>query len=165
MVVQLAVGVARCLGAHARSGRTLRRWQAWRRKVLPSNRTRIEATAQFAPPCPDDATLQQSLVGHLDDGAAVSDATAVITAITEISCWQRCRWSFCKALDTDKTRAIEALAIIARLFATDRVSRDVPMQPTPNSAHAELGPSSCCWTPGSRRALRQLMKALTLLTG
>jgi transposase len=63
----------------------------------------------------------------LADAATIFDVLYREHAMTEVSCWQHCRRYFWKALDTDKTRALEALAIIARLFAADRVSRDVSM--------------------------------------
>lgn len=66
--------------------------------------------------------------GHLlADAAPIYDVLYREEGMTEIACWFHCRRYFWKALETDRERAMEALSIIAKLFAIDRACRDIPM--------------------------------------
>lgn len=66
--------------------------------------------------------------GHLlADAAPIYDVLYREEGMIEIGCWFHCRRYFWKALETDREAAMEALSMIAKLFAIDRACRDVPM--------------------------------------
>lgn len=77
------------------------------------------------------AAITQMLDGFkgylLADAATIFDVLFREHDMTEVSCWQHARRYFWKALETDTTAAFEALALIAQLFAIERLSREVPM--------------------------------------
>jgi hypothetical protein len=82
-VVVLASAVAQALSrisAAARAvgvpWRTLRRWGAWWREVLPSSSVWAELRARFVPPPPDETQLPRSLLVRL--GADVDGPEAVL---------------------------------------------------------------------------------------
>lgn len=65
--------------------------------------------------------------GHiLSDAAPVYDVLHRGGAI-EVACWFHLRRYFWRALDYDQHRALEALAIIAKLFEVDRECRALPL--------------------------------------
>jgi hypothetical protein len=73
-------------------------------------------------------TMLDGYTGYLlADAATIFDVLYEEHGMTEVSCWQHARRYFWKALDTDAPLAIEALALIAQLFAIERLARDVPM--------------------------------------
>ena len=77
------------------------------------------------------AAVQQMLAGFkgylLADAATIFDVLYDEHGMIEVSCWQHARRYFWKALDTEPALAIEALALIAQLFAIERLAREVPM--------------------------------------
>jgi transposase len=77
------------------------------------------------------AAIQEMLAGFkgylLADAATIFDVLYDEHGMTEVSCWQHARRYFWKALDTEPALAIEALALIAQLFAIERLAREVPM--------------------------------------
>lgn len=77
------------------------------------------------------AAIQEMLAGFkgylLADAATIFDVLYDEHGMTEVSCWQHARRYFWKALDTEPALAIEALALIAQLFAIERLAREIPM--------------------------------------
>lgn len=66
--------------------------------------------------------------GHLlADAAPIYDVLYREEGMIELGCWFHCRRYFWKALETDRDKAMEALSMIAKLFAIDRACRDIPM--------------------------------------
>lgn len=59
----------------------------------------------------------------LADAASVFDALYRDHGIVEHACWFHCRRPFYRALETDGPRALEALALISKLFEIDRELR------------------------------------------
>lgn len=73
-------------------------------------------------------TMLDGYAGHLlADASTIFDVLYEDCGLTEVSCWQHARRYFWKALDTDAPLAVESLALIAQLFAIERLARDVPM--------------------------------------
>lgn len=74
------------------------------------------------------ATLVGGFRGYLlADAAPVYDVLHRGGEIVEVACWFHARRYFWRALESDRERALEALAIISELFKVDRECRDVPM--------------------------------------
>jgi transposase len=66
--------------------------------------------------------------GHLlSDAAAVYDVLHREHDVVEVGCWFHARRYFYRALESDRQRALEALAIIRELFLVHRECRDIPM--------------------------------------
>jgi transposase len=64
--------------------------------------------------------------GHLlSDAASIYDVLHREEGMTEVACWFHCRRYFWRALETERELALQALAIIARLFAIERACRDL----------------------------------------
>lgn len=77
---------------------------------------------------PTVRALLKGFHGHLlADAAPIYDVLYREEGMIEIACWFHCRRYFWKALETDRERAMEALSIIAKLFAVDRACRNIPM--------------------------------------
>ena len=75
--------------------------------------------------------------GHLlADAAPIYDAVYSSGDIIEVCCWFHCRRYFWRALESDRDRAFEALALIAKLFEIDRSCKDLPM-PLKTKARAD----------------------------
>jgi hypothetical protein len=66
--------------------------------------------------------------GHvLADAAPVFDILYGDGSVLEVGCWFHLRRYFWRALETEKTRAVEALAMIAKLFTVARECASIPM--------------------------------------
>jgi transposase len=66
--------------------------------------------------------------GHvLADASAIFDVLFRDEGMTETGCWFHARRYFWRALETDRERALEAIAMIAKLFEIDRKCHDIPM--------------------------------------
>lgn len=63
----------------------------------------------------------------LADASLIYDTLYRDHGMTEVACWQHQRRYFWKALETDRTRATEAISIIGKLFEVDRETRHIPM--------------------------------------
>jgi hypothetical protein len=63
----------------------------------------------------------------LSDAAAVYDVLHNEHDVVEVGCWFHARRYFYRTLESDRSRALEALAIIRELFLVDRDCRDIPM--------------------------------------
>ncbi len=63
----------------------------------------------------------------LSDAASVYDVLHRGGEIIEVACWFHARRYFWRALESDRERALEALAIISELFKVDRECRDISM--------------------------------------
>lgn len=64
--------------------------------------------------------------GHLlADAASIYDVLHREEGMTEVACWFHARRYFWRALETEREPAMQALAIIARLFAIERDCRDL----------------------------------------
>jgi transposase len=63
----------------------------------------------------------------LADAAPIYDVLYREEDMTELGCWFHARRYFWKALETDRDRAMEALSIIAKLFAIDAECREIQM--------------------------------------
>lgn len=78
----------------------------------------------------DKAAVDEMLQGY--EGYLVADAHAVYDhlfatgKVTEVGCWAHARRYFFKALDTDPTRAREALGLIGQLFRFERTHSTAP---------------------------------------
>jgi transposase len=78
-----------------------------------------------------DSTAVQSMLegfrGHLlADAAAIFDVLYRDHGMTEVACWYHCRRYFWRALESDRERALEALALISKLFEINRECRSLP---------------------------------------
>jgi transposase len=66
--------------------------------------------------------------GHLlADAASIYDVLYREEGMTEVACWFHCRRYFWKALETEREPAMQALSIIAKLFAIERECRELPV--------------------------------------
>ena len=63
----------------------------------------------------------------LADAATIYDALFESGRIVEVSCWAHLRRYFFKARTTEPVLALEALAIIAKIFEVGRETEDIPM--------------------------------------
>jgi transposase len=63
----------------------------------------------------------------LADASAVFDILYREEGMTETGCWFHARRYFWRALHTDRERAMEAIAMIAKLFEIDRECREIQM--------------------------------------
>lgn len=83
------------------------------------------------------ATLVGDFRGYLlSDAAPVYDVLHRGGEIIEVACWFHARRYFWRALESDRQRALEALAIISELFKISRECSDIPM-PGRTKARAE----------------------------
>ena len=74
------------------------------------------------------ATLLGGFRGYLlADAAPVYDVLHRGGEIIEVACWFHARRYFWRALESDRERALEALAIISELFKVDRECHDIAM--------------------------------------
>ncbi len=72
--------------------------------------------------------LLKGFKGHLlADAAPIYDVLYRDHDITEVCCWFHARRYFWRALESDRERALEALALISQLFEVERRCREVPM--------------------------------------
>lgn len=82
-------------------------------------------------PAQDSAAVESMLVGFhghlLADAATIFDVLYRDHGMTEVACWFHCRRYFWRALETDRERAMEALALISKLFEINRECRSLPM--------------------------------------
>lgn len=73
------------------------------------------------------AVFAKLLAGYhgnlLADAASVFDVLYRDHGMTELGCWLHCRRPFYRALPSDPPRALEALALISKLFEVDRELR------------------------------------------
>jgi transposase len=89
----------------------------------------------------DSVVLAKMLQGYR--GYLLADASSIyaplVTAgmIILACCWAHVRRYFYKALETDRTRSLEAIAIIGKLFEVERMCADTPM-PGKTARRAEL---------------------------
>jgi len=84
--------------------------------------------------------------GHLlSDAAAVYDVLHREHDIVEVGCWFHARRYFYRALESDRPRALEALAIIRELFVADRACRDIPMPERTEARAAKARPILAIW--------------------
>ena len=76
-------------------------------------------------------TIESFLKGFqgylLADAAPIYDVLYRDHDILEVCCWFHARRYFWRALESDRERALEALALIGKLFEVERSCRDVPM--------------------------------------
>ncbi|MEO5725845.1 MAG: IS66 family transposase [Byssovorax sp.] len=72
----------------------------------------------------------------LSDAAPVYDVLHRGGEVIEVACWFHARRYFWRALESDRERALEALAIISELFKISRECSDIPM-PGRTEARAE----------------------------
>jgi len=63
----------------------------------------------------------------LADASTIFDVLYREHGMIECGCWSHARRYFWRALETERERAMEAIAIIAKLFEIDRECRDIPM--------------------------------------
>jgi hypothetical protein len=72
--------------------------------------------------------LLEGFKGYLlADAAPIYDVLYRDHDMIEVCCWFHARRYFWRALASDRERALEALALISRLFEVERRCRDVPM--------------------------------------
>ena len=75
----------------------------------------------------DSAALTALLQGYcgylLADAASIYSPLVTAGQIVLVCCWAHLRRYFFKALESDRTRSLEAIAIIGRLFAVERQCR------------------------------------------
>jgi transposase len=77
---------------------------------------------------PTVRTLLAGYTGYLlADASAIYDVLYRDHDLIEVGCWYHCRKGYYRALGSDGPRALEALALIAKLFEIDRDTRAVPM--------------------------------------
>jgi transposase len=76
----------------------------------------------------------------LADAAPIYDVLFREHDLIEVGCWSHTRRYFWRALDTDRERAMEALAIIAKLFDVARECNDIPMPERTQVRAARAGP-------------------------
>ena len=63
----------------------------------------------------------------LADAAPIYDVLYRDHDLVEVCCWFHARRYFWRALESDRERALEALALIGKLFEVERSCRDMPM--------------------------------------
>jgi transposase len=76
----------------------------------------------------------------LADAAPIYDVLYRDHGLIEVGCWSHARRYFWRALDADRERAMEALAIIAQLFDIARECNDIPMPQRTQVRAARAGP-------------------------
>ena len=76
----------------------------------------------------------------LADAAPIYDVLYREHEIVEVGCWSHARRYFWRALGSDRERAMEALAIIAKLFEVAHACRDLPMPERTGERAARAGP-------------------------
>jgi len=76
----------------------------------------------------------------LADAAPIYDVLYREHALIEIGCWSHARRYFWRALGSDRALAMEALAIIAKLFEVARDCQDIPMPERTGERAARAGP-------------------------
>lgn len=96
-------------------------------------------------PAQDGEAVEGMLRGF--HGHLLADASAIFDVLyrkphdmTEVACWFHCRRYFWRSIDSDRERAMEALAIIAKLFEVDRHCHDVPIPERTAVRAARAGP-------------------------
>jgi transposase len=79
--------------------------------------------------------------GHLlADAASIYDRLFSGGDMIEVACWAHLRRYLWRSLETDRHRALEALAIVGKLFEVERTCRDVPMPERTAVRAARAGP-------------------------
>jgi transposase len=80
----------------------------------------------------DGDAVRKQLSGY--HGHLLADASAIFDAVyrpphnmTEVACWFHCRRYFWRSVESDREAALEALAIIAKLFEVARQCQEVAM--------------------------------------
>jgi transposase len=76
----------------------------------------------------------------LADAAPIYDVLHRDHGLIEVGCWSHARRYFWRALDADRERAMEALAIIAQLFDIARECSEIPMPQRTQMRAARAGP-------------------------
>lgn len=76
----------------------------------------------------------------LADAAPIYDVLYREHALIEIGCWSHARRYFWRALGSERALAMEALAIIAKLFEVARDCQDIPMPERTGERAARAGP-------------------------
>jgi hypothetical protein len=112
-------------GAPVRAYRTCDTWHVF---VFLADRDHV--VFRFAREHTSDtvATFLGGFRGYLlADAAPVYDVLHRGGEIIEVGCWFHARRYFWRALESDRERALEALAIISELFKVDRECRGIPM--------------------------------------
>jgi hypothetical protein len=96
-------------------------------------------------PAQDGEAVEAMLNGF--HGHLLADASAIFDVLyrkphdmTEVACWFHCRRYFWRSIESDRERAMEALAIIAKLFEVERNCHDVPMPERTAVRAARAGP-------------------------
>lgn len=155
---QLCAPVVDAMFADAKQGAFLIATDATSARVLPKRRSRREADRgppNQREPCDPwhvfvfiadrdhvvfrydrrhtGAVFQRLLDGYrgniLADAASVFDVLYAEHGMTEHGCWSHARRYFYRAIETDGKRALEALAIIKRLFEIERKLRSEGLDP------------------------------------
>jgi transposase len=79
----------------------------------------------------DSDTIAKLLAGYrgyvLADAAIIYDTLYNDLGMKEVCCWVHARRYLWRALESDRSRALEGLSIIAKIFQADRLCRDAPM--------------------------------------
>lgn len=89
----------------------------------------------------DSIVLAKMLDGYrgylLADASSIYDPLVTAGMVVLACCWAHVRRYFYKALETDRTRSLEAIAIIGQLFAVERACASTPM-PDKTARRAKL---------------------------
>ncbi|MGA7124289.1 MAG: IS66 family transposase [Polyangiaceae bacterium] len=89
----------------------------------------------------DSIVLTKMLEGYrgylLADASSIYDPLVRAGMVVLACCWAHVRRYFYKALETDRTRSLEAIAIIGQLFAVERACASTPM-PDKTARRAKL---------------------------
>ena len=89
----------------------------------------------------DSVVLAKMLEGYrgylLADAASIYAPLVTAGMVILACCWAHVRRYFFKSLETDRTRSLEAIAIIGQLFAVERACASTPM-PEKTARRAEL---------------------------
>ncbi|HTB75602.1 MAG TPA: IS66 family transposase [Polyangiaceae bacterium] len=90
------------------------------------------------------ATMETMFEGFhgrlLADAAPIYDVLYREHEVVEVGCWSHARRYFWRALGSDRERAMEALAIIAKLFEVAHACRDLPLPERTGERAARAGP-------------------------
>jgi transposase len=90
---------------------------------------------------PAIASMLDGFQGHLlADAAPIFDVLFKDGNIVEHACWFHARRYWWRALESDRERALEPLAIISKLFDVERECKDIPMPARTQVRAARAGP-------------------------
>jgi hypothetical protein len=112
-------------GAPLRGARTCESWHVF---VFVADRDHVIFRFAKEHSSSTIASLLNGFRGHLlADAAPIYDVLYREHGVTEVVCWFHARRYFWRAIDSAGNLALEALALIAKLFAVDRECRAIPM--------------------------------------